>query len=183
MANEYGLTREMADAIVKAVRDDPRCRALLPSVSLFKFFAPIGHAGTARNFFNAWPMGVAAVEKIVMDRAGFPEAGERTRDHWERLGAKQACDGVAATTERVLSRVAGTPGYEFLVSAASQDRAPGDAANDFHSATRVTVTNDKSYVFDWHATLDIGNPLIFPSVAAFKAGAHAVRYAQFWGWT
>lgn len=183
MADEYGLTREMADKIVAAVRDDPQCRLLLPRVSAFKVFGGIGHAGTARNFANAWTMSVADADGAVMDRFGFPEAGKRTTDYWQRLGDTQACTGVAAAAERALTRVAGKPGYEFLVAAASEDRTPADPAHDLHTATRVTLTNGKSYVFDWHATLDIGNPLIFASPEAFKAGRNPVRYAQFWGWT
>ena len=41
----------------------------------------MGHAGTPRNFYNAWPMGVAAADKAVMGLAGFPDAGKRTTDY------------------------------------------------------------------------------------------------------
>jgi len=79
--------------------------------------------------------------------------------------------------------VAGTPGYEFLIGAGPVDRTPSDPPHDFHTATAVTVTNAKIYVFDWHSTLDIGNPLIFASPEAFKAGRNPVKYAHFWGWS
>lgn len=183
MADAYGLTRDMADAIVKAVRDDASCRLLLPRMSAFKAFGGIGHAGTARNFANAWNMSLADADKFVMDKAGFPEAGRLTREYWQRLGERQACTGVAETTARVLTAAAGKPGYEFLVSAGPQDRMPSDPPHDYHTATAVTVTGGHVSVFDWHSTLDIGDPLIFPSPTAFKAGRPWVRYSQFWGWT
>jgi hypothetical protein len=183
MADTYGLTRDMADAIVKAVRADAQCLLLLPRISAFKVFGGIGHAGTARNFANAWTMGLADADKFVMDKAGFPEAGSLTREYWRRLGDRQACTGVAEATARVLTAAAGKPGYEFLVSAGPEDRTPSDPPCDYHTATAVTVTGGHVYVFDWHSTLDIGDPLIFPSPAAFKKGHGAVRYSLFWGWT
>ena len=180
MADEYGLTREMADAIVKAVGNDASCRLLLPRWSAFKVFGGIGHAGTARNLWNNSAENIAGLEKRGLDRIGFPETGKLIRDHWDRVGDTQACTGVAETTARTLTRVAGTPGYEFLVRASALDRSPNDS---FHTATEVDVSNGKSYVFDWHATLDISDPLIFASPEAFKAGRNPVRYAQFWGWS
>lgn len=177
MANPYGLTREMADAIVKAVQNDAECRVLLPRVNLFQFFAPVGHAGTARNYANAW---MESATGIV--HAGLPD--ERARREERRVVSDdQACTGVAAATARALGRIAGKPGYEFLTAAGTVDRMPNNPARDYHTATEVTVASGKSYVFDWHSTLDIGNPLIFASPAAFKAGQNPVKYAHFWGWT
>ena len=118
-----------------------------------------------------------------MDKAGFPEAGSLTREYWRRLGDRQACTGVAETTARVLNAAVGKSGYEFPGQRRPGDRTPNDPPHDYHTATEVAVTGDHEYVFDWHSTLDIGDPLIFPSPAAFKAGRPSVRYSQFWGWT
>ncbi len=181
MANVYGLTRDMADAIVKAVRDDPECRELLPSISAFKFFSPIGHAGTARNLFNFGAMNFASDVGFVLGHAGSPNLRKEIVDANTRIGDVQACTGIAAATARVLTRIAGTPGYEFLISAGPVDRMPSDPPHDYHTATAVTVTDDKSYVFDWHSTLYIGDPLIFNSITAFKAGFRPIRYTHFWG--
>ena len=181
MGEVYGLTRNMADAIVKAVRDDAPCRLLLPRWSAFKVFGGVGHAGTARNLWNNSAENIAGAEKWVADRAGlFQQGAQQNRGYWERAGDAQACTGVSDTTARALNRVVGTPGYDFLISAAAIDRSPNDS---FHTATEVVVAPGKSYVFDWHATLDIGDPLIFPSREAFKATHPSVRYSQFWGWT
>jgi hypothetical protein len=180
MADAYGLTRDMADAIVKAVRDDAPCRLLLPRWSAFKVFGGIGHAGTARNLWNNSAENLAGLEKRALDHAGSPQTGKVIRDYWDRVGDAQACTGVAETTARALNRAVGKPGFDFLVHAGTVDRSPNDS---FHTATEVGISNGKSYVFDWHATLDIGDPLIFPSREAFKATHPSVRYSQFWGWS
>lgn len=183
MTSPYGLTRDMADAIVGAVKADPACRLLLPKVSAFRFFAPIGHAGTSRNLFN-WGMELrAASYRLPFDRTSFAKAAKALEDYWRDTGDAEACTGVATATARALTRVAGSAGYDFLKGAGPQDRMPGDPARDFHTATAVTVTGDRRYVFDWHATLDIAEPLIFPSVEAFKQGRGAVKYGHFWGWS
>jgi hypothetical protein len=179
MANPYTLTREMADKIVAAVRSDPQSRKLLTGTTAFRFFAPIGHAGTARNLTNAFAFGLARIDSVFQTEA----AGRRTRAYWSDKGDAEACTAVGATTARVLNKVARQPGFEFLLEASALDRLPSDPMNDFHTATQVTVAPGKSYVFDWHATLSLECPLIFPSPVAFKAGRPVVKYLHFWGWS
>ncbi len=179
MANPYTLTREMADKIVTAVRNDPECRRLLTGTTAFRFFAPIGHAGTARNFTNAFLISLVQIKGWVQSEA----VSRRNVNDQTDKGDAEACTGIATATARILNKLAQKPGFEFLVGAGPQDRLPSDPMNDFHTATQVTVVPGKTYVFDWHATLSLDCPLIFPSPTAFKAGRPVVRYPHFWGWT
>lgn len=183
MSDGYTLTRAMADKVVGAISSDPNCRKLMPALSAYRFFAPNGHAGTARNMTNAFIIGLADIDKWVQTKAGFAEAGRRTYRRWEDAGDRQACTGIATATSRVLNKLARKPGFEFLQGAGPQDRLPSDPMKDFHTATQVTVDPGKTYVFDWHATLSVGCPLIFPSPTAFKAGRPVVKYPHFWGWS
>jgi len=182
MVNAYGLSRGMADAIVAAVRHDPQCAEVMPKVSAFKFFTPARHAGTARNALNNAAANLAAVEGRAFRALGFQKAGKVIEDYWDVIGSKEACTGIAAITAKALSRVRGQRGYEFLIDAGAIDRMPTHLAHDFHTATAVTVEGNRVYVFDWHSTLDLGNPLIFQSSDAFQADGPCSKYTQFWGW-
>lgn len=177
----YGLTRAMADLIVTAVRHDPICRKILPDTSAFKALGRIHHAGTARNLVNAGALGIANGERTLSRFVGQEERGRYNEDYWDKVGSDQACTGVSAVTAKALLKSAGVPGCEFLLDAGSIDRLPTDPAHDFHTATAVTVTGSLVYVFDWHATLDIGDPFIFPSPADFKSDSRSVLYSQFSG--
>ena len=177
----YGLTRGMADFIVTAVRHDPLCRKRLPERSGFKAFGRIHQAGTVRNLVNSGAQGIAGGERKLSRLIGQEDAARYNEDYWDKVGSDEACTGVAAATATALSKLVGVPGYEFLLDAGSIDRLPTDPAHDFHTATAVTVTGGSVYVFDWHATLDIGDPFIFPSSADFKSGLRSVLYSQFSG--
>ncbi|HEY9024810.1 MAG TPA: hypothetical protein VIP05_10940 [Burkholderiaceae bacterium] len=177
---DYDLTRGMADRIVTAVLHDPVCRTRLPATSGFKVFGGIHQAGTARNLVNASAQSLAFADRKLSQFVGH-DLGPGIEDYWDQVGSDEACTGVAAVTAKALSKTLGLRDYEFLLDARTIDRFPTDPAHDFHTATAVTVTGDHVFVFDWHSTLALGNPLIFPSDTAFRNGGPSVLYSAFWG--
>lgn len=50
-----------------------------------------------------------------------------------------------------------------------------------HTATLVTLVDKSAAVFDWHATLNAANPLLYPSAKAFEDNRDSVHFAAFRG--
>ncbi|WP_144187076.1 hypothetical protein [Elioraea rosea] len=67
---------------------------------------------------------------------------------------------------------------------ASRSPTPENNVYAHHSATAVKVQDGKTYVFDWHGTLSLRNPLISRSLAEWKRGNDRFRvlYSVFQGW-
>jgi hypothetical protein len=61
---------------------------------------------------------------------------------------------------------------------------PNNQVGAYHSATGVEVGHGRVYVFDWHATLSRGNPLISRSLAEWERGDDRFRvlFSVFQGW-
>ena len=180
------MPRSTAAAIIEVVAQDDLCRQLIPGVSPFSI-AQSG-AGGFRNLVNmtaeglAW-LGVSAVEWSE----GTPSATRVAKEYWEKQGVDQACTSIGAATEKAInSAVARQLLPEGVKAARTVDRSPAKD-NDvfaFHTATGIDTTSGKTYVFDWHATLMLRNPMISRSVAEWQRGDNRFRsaFSTFQGW-
>ncbi|MCU0984003.1 MAG: hypothetical protein MUC89_03550 [Acetobacteraceae bacterium] len=186
MSYAQSMPRSVATAIVKVVADDGECRRFIPEVSPYA----IGQkaAGSLRNLTNmtaegaAW-LGMKAVELVGAE----PHATRMAKDYWEKQGMDQACTNIADVTSRAINagiRQGAIPAW--VTDAWHASRMPQQDNNVFayHSATAVKVQDGKVYVFDWHATLSLRNPLISRNLAEWERGhdKYRVLYSVFQGW-
>jgi hypothetical protein len=151
-----GLNKANAKLIVDAVKSDPAAIAQINS--LFRIL-PAGWAGGTRNFFLMIKDWDAEDEETV----------------------KLVCVGIADVTERVINRLIqknqGNPDYPFV-------RAETVTTNSravYHVATGVKMKNGNTYVFDWHATLDVEDPLIFRTVYDWDLKIGGSTFSNFKG--
>lgn len=186
MSYSQSMPRSLASAIVKVVENDSECRRFIPEVSPFA----IGQkaAGSLRNLTNmtaegmAW-LGVRAVEIV----GGEPHVTKVAKDYWEKQGIDQACTNIADVTERAINtgiRQGLIPPWATSAWHASRVPSPDNNVIAYHSATAVQVQDGKTYVFDWHATLSLRNPLISRSLKEWERGndKYRVLYSVFQGW-
>lgn len=186
MSYAQSMPRSLASAIVKVVADDSECRRFIPEVSPYA----IGQnaAGSLRNLTNmtaegaAW-LGVKAVELVGAE----PHATKVAKDYWEKQGMDQACTNIADVTSRAITAAINQGRIPpWATTAWHASRMPSQDNNVFayHSATAIEVQDGKRYVFDWHGTLSLRNPLISRSLAEWERGndKYRVLYSVFQGW-
>lgn len=150
------LTRPDAQAIVEAVRNDPEARRRIQSWLSDALPDAAGIAGSIRNL---WFM--------AQDfNAENPDTVQRV------------CGGIADQAAVAITRALGKPALGRVKGAADVGRVHRGV---HHFATRVNMKDGTSYVFDWHATLNVDNPLLYPSVEQFGLGNGAVTFERFSG--
>jgi hypothetical protein len=192
MADGPSLTRAIAAAIVDVVAADPACRRLIPDVSLYN--AAQQAAGGLRNAVNM--LFEARAKQFYEELNARPQsevsAGQiaAARHQWQWVQAEgyaEACTGIVDVTQRAINAAIrnGTLS-QGVMKAVQVDRFPKKDNNVvfYHSATAVYLANDKGYVFDWHKTLSLRNPLISRSVAEWTRGDDDFRvlFGVFQGW-
>lgn len=156
------LTRGEADDICAVVAADPECRHRISSVLSF-IPSSWGIAGGIRN------TGYIALEL---------GSGARLFDVTSPEGAAMVCVGIAEQTARALRRQIGCRAALMrLGDAGTIDRELRGVA---HTATLLQFASSR-YVFDWHATLDLDDPIIHPSVNAFRHGLGGIPRSKFEG--
>jgi hypothetical protein len=129
------LSKQVATAIVDAVRRDATCQMNINS-GLRRLPASWGISGTLRNI-------------------GYYVSHQ---DPTDPAVAKCACSGIGDATRRAIENtLKGNPGIPEVQAVERLDRL---GLVD-HSATKITMQDGSSFVFDWHATLNARNPLIF----------------------
>lgn len=180
------MPRSIASAIVDAVAADPACRQYIPTVSPF-FIAQRG-AGGLRNFVNMSAEGMAwvGVKAVELARAK-PDATKYAKDYWEKQGVDQACTNIAAVTDAAITAAIQRRSIPAWVKAARPvSRVPSRDNHVLadHTATGIDTADGKTYVFDWHATLMLRNPLISRSLAEWERGDDKYRsaFSTFQGW-
>ncbi len=151
------LTVSDAKAVVDTVRNDPKCRRRIESWLSTVLPDSIGLAGGLRN-----------VGLMIRDwDAEKPET------------VAKVCVGIAAqTADAINSAAKSNPSLRRIAQANDTDRTFGGT---YHVATRVQMIDGSAYVFDWHATLNVDNPLIYPSTLDFRNSAGAVTFEAFHG--
>lgn len=186
MSHDQSLPRSIAAAIVDVVARDAGCQRLIPVVSPYA----VGQnaAGSLRNLTNMSMEGMAWVGmRLVEVAGGTPEATRHAKDYWEKQGMGQSCTAIAAATEAAINAAVGTgdlPRWVRGAASIARRPEPDNAVHAHHDATSVTVGDGKAYVFDWHATLSLRNPLISRSAAEWRKGndRYRVLFSVFQGW-
>ncbi len=186
MSYAQSMPRSVASAIVKVVSDSSECRRFIPEVSPYA----IGQkaAGSLRNLTNMTAEGISWLgTQVVEGLGGKPDLTKVAKDYWEQQGYDQACTNIADVTERAINagiRQGSIPQWVTLAWHASRSPSKDNAVFAHHSATAVKVQDGKTYVFDWHATLSLRNPLISRSLAEWERGndSYRVLFSVFQGW-
>jgi hypothetical protein len=153
------LSVETATMIVNAVAADGACKnAVQPSPIFDTLFAvPMlglevtGLAGSARN--------LAMI---------FQGKGAGDKDFDEKI-----CLGIAMVTANAI-RKAGIPGIRSVATAHREHWGV------HHEGTWIRMTDESQYVFDWHATLRVRDPLI-STFDDFMLATNATHFALFSG--
>jgi hypothetical protein len=128
------LSIDAARRIVATVEADAACHAQINSW-LRRLPAYWGISGTVRNLGRFVTFQDPSDEKI----------------------AAEACTGITIATVKALEqKLSSASGIPEVKSAERIDRYHPN-----HTATKVTMEDGSAYVFDWHATLNVRNPLIF----------------------
>ena len=159
------LNHTDAKAIAARVAADPEASKRINSNIDAVIPASWGMAGGLRN-----------AGYVVLGMA----TGYRMGDPTEPEYANRVCTGisdaaVAAINAGVNSRLAP---LRRVRQALQVDR---DLDGTAHTAVRVEMIDGQCHVFDWHATLDADNPMLFKSVAGWLAGRGGTPLDDFKG--
>lgn len=149
------LTAQMAKFVVNTVKYDPECKKRIGQPAS-RWLSRLGLAGWMRNVG-------------VMGPAVFTGKGPTPEQD------KIICTGIADATAAAIDKAPGrvTHNIAFAVMC-------GRVLYGFdHAATRIQMVQYGACVFDWHATLDPGNPMIYRSVTDWEKGINGVLYSDF----
>jgi hypothetical protein len=173
METDLALTRSIATQIVETVQADPECKRRIPKVyddaiiksplsrGLGEAFGSIGIAGSLRNLSNP---------KMFLVPDYEPTQAE----------SDLACTGIGTATAAALSaRSKREPG--FPVASADTVSRQSAILGTHHTATTVKLRSGETFVFDWHATLMIGNPMIHPAVDAWMHDLDGILFSRWTG--
>jgi len=150
------LTKNTASLIVAAVSRDPESRRRIGNVT-----------GVVRD-----QLGIAGTVRNVALRIKSATEG---KDSTDKEYADLTCDGIAKATLFAIDRLLST--MPQLKATFFAERYKWGGANQ-HVATGLIAADDKKYVFDWHATLNLYNPLIYEFDTWMKDG-DGVQYVMF----
>ncbi|MEO1019423.1 MAG: hypothetical protein AAFY56_17280 [Pseudomonadota bacterium] len=152
------LKRSDADAIVATVLADTTSTKRIESN--LDFFLPDswGLTGATRNW-------------------GYVLSFE---DPSEKAIADTVCTGIAEATVAAINRniKTGLPGLKRIAKAMEVNRVRNGV---YHTATGIVTTDKTGHVFDWHATLAAGNPMLYSTIDAWKKDEGGVTYDDFKG--
>ena len=104
-------------------------------------------AGNVRNFLFALIEGIVNVKD--------PALADQIHDD---IANVYACYAIAKEAAVIISQ-SNIPGV-VSVGVASKDANPGALIQDTHYATKVTLSDGRVLILDWHSTLDPNNPKI-----------------------
>jgi hypothetical protein len=156
------LAKQAAMQIVAAVRSDPEClrriKSVIPDLG--------GYAGSVRNLGYIFTF----------------------QDPTDPETAAKVCTGIAEQTMTAINNAlgpidhAGRPEKGSAIpdveSANTIDRVH---LSTHHTATLVSMKDGTEYVFDWHATLNVENPLIYESPERWQVDKGSVQFKHFSG--
>lgn len=146
--------------IVNAVKNDPECVKRITSKASV---LPAPAAGWARDAAVMGP-------DILTGKDPTPEKG------------KMVCTGIADTVVKAIENAH----IPFVKKVVLADRPGGyfteaGMITGNHTAVTVILASHQSVVFDWWATMDINDPLIYPSVEDFKRADREMRFSAWPG--
>lgn len=157
------LSKETAGKIIEIVAADANCRKAIQPMPELDFLNPgtallleFSHlAGSVRN------LAMMAQGKYV----GDPVFDERI------------CSGIAVVTQNAIYAAIKRGKLPEVRTAGATHRVHRTI---HHQATSIDMIDDSIYVFDWHATLKIQDPVI-SRLDDWRMGQNAVNYVLFSG--
>ncbi len=155
-----GFSRATADAVIEVVSKDPESVSRISSWLGDVMPSSLGWTGSVRNWFYVF-------------------TGE---DPTEPDVAAKVCTGIADATAAAINRAIKSEKDPLrgIRRATTIDRA-SPHIGVHHTATHVLTDEGGEAVFDWHATLEIDNPMI-SKVADWLNCTGEVPAKQFTGW-
>jgi hypothetical protein len=163
------LSRGMAAAIIKVVSSDPECRRRIKSPLAAVLPDNWGIAGGVRNYGFALAETYKAIAK-----GGFSAQPSKEQDDLVCYGIR---DATIEALERAIKKAKTGDTLKSILEVTYSNRDNPIV----HTATKIVLSGKDDYVFDWHATLNIDNPLIYPSEKAFEGNTGAVTFEKFTG--
>jgi len=160
------LTKEEAKNITEVVAKDPEAKKRIVSNIDGIIPASWGISGGLRN------AGYVALGMVTLGKYGDPSEPEY---------ANRVCTGIsdaatAALNKAVKSKLAKV---RNLVEAVAISRTLNGTA---HTAVQLSMKDGQKHVFDWHATLDEYNPMLFQKPAKWSKGEGGIPLEDFSGW-
>jgi hypothetical protein len=160
------LSIATATWIVDCVRSDSDCLRQIQSVLTHVFPESWGITGGVRN------LGFMAALKS-------PQVAD-----------PYICTGIADVTAAAIEkRLKEPPGRGDIQSVMTIGRRPPMLTigkHEFmpvdHAATLIQMSDGSKYVFDWHATLNVNDPMMYPSKNDFMRNRHSIPFVAFGGW-
>ena len=160
------LTTADAKAIAAVVAADPEASKRIDSNIDGIIPASWGISGGIRN------AGYVALGMVSLGYYGDPS---------EKEFADRVCTGISdAAAAAINSAVAAKDArLRNVLSASAISRVHRSVD---HTATRIQMVDKQEHVFDWHATLDADNPMMYRSVSDWMKDANGIALESFNGW-
>jgi hypothetical protein len=160
------LTVEQAKSVAAVVAIDPEASNRIDSDIDSLVPASWGIAGGLRN------AGYVALGMVSLGKYGDPTDAEY---------ANRVCTGISDAASAAINKAVGRKDARLrtIKSAVPISRVLNGTD---HTAVQVDVLDGQQHVFDWHATLDAENPMIFASPAKWIRGEGGIPLKEFRGW-
>jgi len=160
------LTIEEATNIATVVSNDPEASKRIDSNIDGLIPASWGISGGLRN------AGYVAMGMVTLGNYADPSEPEF---------ANRVCTGISDAASAALNRsvAIGNARLQSIKSAVPISRLLSGVD---HTAVQVEMQDGQKHVFDWHATLDADNPMVFQSPAKWLKGEGGVPLKEFRGW-
>jgi hypothetical protein len=160
ITHETGLSRGTAALIVAAVEKDKESKRVMPR--------------TGSVLPKSWGVSGGIRNILIMGPGLFNPFNQGPTTEEEAF----VCTGIADITSAAINAA----GIGAVKRASPISRGSHTGVSVEHTATRIDLGSGRSFVFDWHATLDRDNPLIYASPADFEQGRKAVPFKEFTGY-
>ena len=163
------LSRDQAKQIIKFVQQDPESRRRIKNYISKVIPNSLGITGGIRNF------GLALGYTLSSWRSD--ENNPFDASHPEN--ANIVCTGISnAAVNAIRGGIKRSSVNTEIESVTTISRI---LDGTHHTAVQVKMKSNNTYVFDWHANLEVDDPIIYPSVAAFKGGNQKITFSNFNG--
>lgn len=157
------LSKYTATQVVSAVRNDPECvrriKSVIPDLR--------GYAGSVRNLAYIFSGKDSGNPKV----------------------AAEVCTGIAEQTAlainnalRPLDHVGRPEKGSAIPDVATANTFDRVHHATYHTATVVSMKDGSRYVFDWHATLNVDNPMVYESPERWQIDKGGVQLKHFSGY-
>ena len=130
--------------------------------------------GRVRGVIKPGTPSAGTLRNIGLRVKSFTEGKDSTDKEYADL----TCDGIYKATSLAIDRVVSTIPEMKRTFCAESYKWRG---MNQHVATGIEMIDGNQYVFDWHATLDLFNPLLFETYDNFKKDEKSIEYKFFSG--